>query len=459
MGTNRSRARFTARRFAAVLATIGVLVTSSGVALMVTATPANALAQDHDDDKKVVVCHATDSDHNPYTGIDVSVNAVVSSGHLDHRNNPTQTWKTDGTWNGIHHNAGDSKRDYIASYPGHVLDGNISKSWCGNDSVTDPATASVDWVEPTCNNENTASYSTSGTHVTWSVVTGSATPGTYLKLKATAVSPYKLAGNQSYKYFDHTFNEEQDCTAYDASADVQFTEPQCENENTASYTPTGINVTFEITDGSVAPGATVEITATATAGHAFDNESKTKVFTHTFDAAEICEVVLPPRELTPQAPTFVDPTCTTDPSMGLPEPVVVDIPEKLRAAVGPVITTVDVDGIRYEATGSLVPGGTVDVVATLIDPETSFFAEGADTAWSHTFTVPAGCTTVDPPVADPETVTPVVTPTVVDSGLVGDVVTDGRAQKGLALMVSGMLLLLGAGALGLVRPRGDATLS
>jgi hypothetical protein len=253
---------------------------------------------------------------------------------------------------------------------------------------------------------------------------------------------------------------------------VQFTDPECENENTAGFTPTGNNVTFEITDGEVAPGEWVEITATATGGHAFANESKTQVFTHTFDEEEICEIVLPPREVTPEAPTFVDPTCDVDASLGLPEQGLVEVPDDLvdqtpaRAAVGPAIDTVDVDGIRYEASGSLAPGGTVEVVATLIDPETTVFAPKVTTSWSHTFAVPTGCTAVAPPIVDApsvdtttDTKSPTaVTPTVVNAGLASGVVQDARAQQGLALVLAGMVLLVCAGGLGLVRPRAGARL-
>lgn len=450
MGTKRTGARFTPRRLAALLATLGMLVMSSGITLMVTAAPANAAI-------KVGVCHANNSDDNgnsPYIYQELPV--AGAAGHaLTHRSGgvAVKHWSSDGTWNGTWHDAGDERPDYIEG-----LDGNFTESWCES-SANAPVTADVDWTEPDCDNQNTASWEGEGDNVTFSLTDGTPAPDASVEVTATAADGYHFAGGVKTKKFTHTFDEAEDCTAYDASAEVVFTDPQCENENTASYAPTGNNVTFEITDGSVAPGATVEVTATATAGHAFDNETKIKVFTYTFDPVEICEIVLPPRELAPEAPTFVDPTCDVDPSMGLPEPVevpddVIDAPT--RVAAGPVIKTSDVDGIHYEASGSLVPGGTVDVVATLIDPQTSFFPEGAVTEWSHTFTVPTGCTSVAPPVVDPTTETPVVIPSVVSSGLASDVVQDSRAQKGLALMFAGMLLLIGAGGLGLLRPSGAA---
>lgn len=450
MGTTRLRARFTARRFAALLATLGVLVASSGVALMVTATPANAAVI------KVGVCHANNSDENansPYNYLELPLPGAA--GHaLTHRSGgvAVKHWDSAGTWNGMWHEAGDERPDYIEG-----LDGQFTQSWC--ESVSNaPVTATVDWTEPDCDNQNTATWLGEGDNVTFALTEGSPAPGASVEVTATAADGYHFAGGVKTKKFTHEYDGPEDCTAYDASASVQFIDPQCENENTADYTPTGNNVTFEITDGSVAPGASVEITATATEGHAFDDESKTKVFTYTFDPVEICEIVLPPRELTPEAPTFVDPTCDIDPSMSLPEPVVVDVPDDVidspaRAAAGPAIETVDVDGIHYEASGSLTPGGAVDVVATLINPATTVFAPEVETEWSHTFAVPDGCTTVEPPVVDPTTVTPVVTPTVVSSGVV-PTAKDLRGEQGLALLVTGMILMVLAGGLGAVRPGG-----
>lgn len=446
-----------ARRIAAFLATLGVLVMSSGIALMVTATPASATI-------KVKVCHANNSDdngNNPYNYLEVGAPAAFAAHGAIHRSGPgLKHWSSAGTWNGVWHDAGDPRPDYVAMHPWNHQ---ISESWCEN-AANAPVTAEVDWTEPDCDNQNTAAWDGMGDHVTFALTDGNLAPGATVEVTATAADGYHFAGGVTTKKFDHTFDAAEDCTAYDASADVQFVDPECENENTPSYAPTGNNVTFEITDGEVAPGEWVEITATATEGHAFADESTTKVFTHTFDPEEICEIVLPPRELTPEAPTFVDPTCDADPSLALPEQGV-EIPDDLvdsaRAAVGPVIETADVDGIHYEASGSLVPGGTVEVVATLVDPETTVFAPEVTTAWSHTFAVPTGCTSVAPPIVDTpsvdtttDTTSPtVVTPTVVNAGLASDVVQDARAQQGLALVLAGMVLLVCAGGLGLVRPR------
>lgn len=162
--------------------------------------------------------------------------------------------------------------------------------------------------------------------------------------------------------------------------------------------------------------------------------------------------------LTPQEPTFVPATCTSGATITLPQQAT---EESYRMAVDPTISSSDVDGVHYVATGSLAPGGTVNVDATLIDPKTTDFVEGATTHWSYPVTAPSGCTEVSPPVVESEVVvsppkakTPkahaaAVTPTVVEAGLLGTSAQDLRGEQGLALMVAGMVMLVGAGGLGL----------
>lgn len=177
--------------------------------------------------------------------------------------------------------------------------------------------------------------------------------------------------------------------------------------------------------------------------------------------AVTCEVD-GPRVLTPQEPTFVNATCTSDASITLPAL------ELSRLAAGPAIGSTDVNGVHYAASGGLKPGDTVQVDATLIDPETTTFADGVKTSWTFPVTAPTGCTQVSPPttttegqvvVSTPKTKTPktksTVTPTVVEAGLVGTSARDLRGEQGLALMVAGMVMLVAAGGLGL-RVRGAA---
>jgi hypothetical protein len=238
-----------------------------------------------------------------------------------------------------------------------------------------------------------------------------------------------------------------------ATATVSFTDPTCEAPSSGSITKSADEASFVVTpdQASYSIGDSVTVTATADSGAAFD-EGATTTWNHTFEPSD-GPCVEGPRVLTPQEPSFTDPTCTTDPSVTLPSAPVLS-----RAAAGSLPDSVDVNGIRYTATGDLVPGGTVTVDATLLDEGTTF--GDAKHSWSHTFTTPTGCTQVSPPVTESQVVvnTPktkstktksTVTPTVVEAGLVGTSAQDLRGEQGLALMVAGMVMLVAAGGLGL----------
>lgn len=76
MGNKKASKRMSARRAATFLAALGALVMSSGIALMVTATPANAASSG-----KVTFCHSTGSNSNPWVEETTSVNAFYV-GHV-----------------------------------------------------------------------------------------------------------------------------------------------------------------------------------------------------------------------------------------------------------------------------------------------------------------------------------------------------------------------------------------
>lgn len=377
MGNKNAQGRLSARRVATFLAALGALVMSSGIALMVVATPAHAAA-----DPKIVVCKYVSTPGGELQGgnnpIEVSLNTLNNVVDSTWLNDPNRTFPK--SWNDAQGQGGGST---AIGYAGHDLGISDCPGYEDNTPALD-ATASVDITNPSCDNENTPSYDVSATHATWEVV-----------------------------------------------------------------------------DSDVSPGGFVTVKFTATVGHAFADESTEKTITEDFGPAADCQVD-GPRQLTPQEPSFTDPTCTTDPSVTLPSAPVLS-----RAAAGSLPDSVDVNGIRYTATGDLVAGGTVEVDATLLDPETTTFGEAVH-HWSHTFTTPTGCTQVSPPttttegqvvVSTPKTKTTktksTVTPTVVEAGLVGTSARDLRGEQGLALMVAGMVMLVAAGGLGL-RVRGAA---
>jgi hypothetical protein len=269
MGNNKASRKPSARRAAAFLAALGVLVMSSGVALMVAATPANAAP-----DPKVVVCK------------------------------------------------------YVST-PGGTLDHIVivSENTLQNTGYVAPPPAS--WTDA-------HGQSTQG-----SIAIRYANEGEQANDVATSECP----------------QGEEEPT--DTAAVVTFTDPTCDNNNEASYDASGEGIDFEVTSGSAAPGADIVVTATAQDGFNLTNGPE---FSHTFGAA------------------------------------------------------LDLEGEPC-----------VSVSPPVVDPPV-----------------------VDPPVVDtPDVNPPTVTPTVVHAGLAGTSTPDLRGQQGLALMFAGMVMLLGAGGLGL----------
>jgi hypothetical protein len=232
-----------------------------------------------------------------------------------------------------------------------------------------------------------------------------------------------------------------------AHAALNVVDPSCENGNTASFTVTAdhaellwVKVNGDKVEAdlgaavAVQPGDSIQAKVHADQHYKFDvgddETAKNLTLTDTVGAVEVnCTAV------TPVAPSFVEPTCTTAPSVQTPTSELV----------------------TYTVTGNTVAGGSVHVVAALVNSETSHFAEGATTTWDHTFTVPTGCTAVSPPttagtteVSPPKAKAEATTPTVVHAGLVGDAATSGSGQAGLDLALGGLLLMAGAAGLVLV---------
>lgn len=193
----------TARRIAGLLTALGMLVMSSGVALIVTASPANAATP-------VVVCHATSSDTNPYVLIVVDDDSTQFTAHLAHRDSPNKKWKSPGIFLGDPHVKGDPKPDLIASYTDendvfHELDGNITAETCAGEVLEIEIQASVTFSGPTCEDPSAASFATIGDHVTFEVTAGSVAPGAGVTVTATVDDGYTFAGDIQSLDFSHQF--------------------------------------------------------------------------------------------------------------------------------------------------------------------------------------------------------------------------------------------------------------
>lgn len=167
----------------------------------------------------------------------------------------------------------------------------------------------------------------------------------------------------------------------------------------------------------------------------------------------------PPTEVTAAAPTFRNPSC----------------PDPTAAVVLP--TT---EGVTYSQSAPAAPGATVTVTAVA---QEGFVLTG-QSSWTHTFTaVPTDCDqgppppeppnppvvlppVVEPPAAEPPAaappaaappaVAPPVTPSVIRAGVVpaSEPIGTDYGPLGLAMLASGLVLLMGAGARSLARSRG-----
>ena len=207
---NKQANKSTARRAATFLAVLGALVMSSGVALVVASTPANAAQEEH---IPVNVCHATSSDTNPYVFITVDNDATKLKGHLMHREDPNKKWKSAGTWNGIDHVKGDSKRDYIADYTDeggdfHELDGNLTAEDCPGTSEEPEdliASASVSFVDPTCAAPAQADFSGNGEHVGFEIHSGAKAAGSSIVVRAYTIDGASFADESNFKDFSHSY--------------------------------------------------------------------------------------------------------------------------------------------------------------------------------------------------------------------------------------------------------------
>jgi hypothetical protein len=136
---------------------------------------------------KVVICHATNSDTNPYVVIDVAVASVKYKGHLAHRTTPNKTWKLATTWNGTLHAAGSAKADLIEG-----LDGNVTRAFCqahGTHPTPTTSTTTTPSGTTTTTPSGTTTTTSSGTTTTTSSGTTTTTPGSTVSGTSTTTTP------------------------------------------------------------------------------------------------------------------------------------------------------------------------------------------------------------------------------------------------------------------------------
>lgn len=123
-------------KIALVIATIVAVILA-----LVLIPQTTADANEGNGQEKVGVCHRTASDSNPYVFIEVP--ADEANGHItgtDKQHNSKAVWKSDGTFRGVPHKAGDVKLDYYATSATECQDTEVPPA----DEPVTPAVTAVD---------------------------------------------------------------------------------------------------------------------------------------------------------------------------------------------------------------------------------------------------------------------------------------------------------------------------
>ncbi|GAB7005808.1 hypothetical protein JCM18899A_32810 [Nocardioides sp. AN3] len=210
-----------------------------------------------------------------------------------------------------------------------------------------------------------------GDHVTFQVTSGTVAPGATVTITATAESGYTVPGGRTTMTFTHTFCQVPSSDTTVLHAWVRFTEATAEHgPSWTGYVngqpdSAGDHVTFQVTSGAVAPGATVTITATADSGYTFPGGRTTMTFAHTF-----CQVPSSDTTVLHAWVRFTEATAEHGPSWtgyvnGQPD------------SAG--------DHVTFQVTsGTVAPGATVTITATAESGYT--FPHGKTTmTFTHTF--------------------------------------------------------------------------
>ncbi|HET8562103.1 MAG TPA: hypothetical protein VFL69_16410 [Marmoricola sp.] len=402
------------RRAAAFLAVAGVLVMSSGVALLATAGSATA---DPSGDAKVVVCKyvGKPGESRLQTGqnpIEVSVNTLKN---LDPPWDGTFPW----AWTDAQGQAGGGSIAirYLGDTPGDI-------SECPQPEVL-TATADVTAVQPTCDDVNgswtatatnatvTGSEGSDGSTTGAGVTTGDGVRNGSVTVSFAADDGAEFAGGETTATKTVTFGDvvppegwtfdeatgkcvQVSPPAAEATAQVQAVQPTCDDPN-GSWTATATNAT--VTGSEASDGSTTG--AGVTTGNGVRNGSVTVSFAAT-DGAEFAGGAATAQKTV----TFGD--------------------------------VVPPEGLTFdEATGKCVQVSP-PVKPPVVKPPT---------------VKPPTVSPPQQPAAPVAQVNAPTVPTVVHAGLAGSPTSDPRGPQGMALLAAGALLLVAATALAGRSPR------
>jgi hypothetical protein len=221
MGNNLKNKRMSARRAAGFMAALGVLVMSSGVALMVAATPANAA-----DPVSVTFCHSTSSESNPWELITTNANAFYE-GHVLQQH-------TDDVYPSV---------DFVHGQDAVHVNAQGDQAFLANGcSAVAPAvaTASATPIQPTCANP-AGGYTTNVSNATFAS-TPAAVPGGTIHLTANATGNAKFAGGATTLDVPVTLNAAPtNCNTVVSPPKTPTSTPKAPKHHATAVTPTVVH--------------------------------------------------------------------------------------------------------------------------------------------------------------------------------------------------------------------------
>jgi hypothetical protein len=320
-------------------------------------------------DKDVTLCHATDSNTNPYVEITVDA-AGAYNGHLGH---------TGPVWNPT------LKADHIKwgdiiptfSYSGHQYSLNVPAGQALLDNgcsaaPTAVSAAAVTFTDGSCSVDPSYNVPNQPAGVL-TTVTGAATPlwSKTVTVTFTADEGYTLTGQAVYS---HTFGAKPDCRSSVTPENPAVNQATCDYAGQLG----GFLITPVTTDGISYTVKDLVVTATATDGHKLGNLPDGWTMAEDSDTVATFTVV--------QA----DPTCLVDVSPVNPTVTDAVCDSTTGIVSGMLITPATTDGVTYTVDG-LVVTATADAAHKLAN--TAGWDMADDSNKAAIFTVV--------PVADP----------------------------------------------------------
>jgi hypothetical protein len=338
---------------------------------------------DNDTTKKVDVCHATGSNSNPYTKINISVSAFFQAGHIDHAGDIYEAF------------------DYVKHGTTHHVDAKGDTSLLKYDDCVKPVTKVVPSnpiVKDKCGTENdhyglpdntdSITYTRSGLDIVATITADDTTWGT---LPAGWV---KTDGTHATYPFSATNWDTTPCEVPPTHITVTFpepTQPTCTEDGSLPNKPEDTDQVTWAWDGNT-------LTATAKPGFVIDGDASKTYDTpgkatgnQSTDPNAPCFVPPPPQECTPSGDWYTEdiaPTVTPDGWLfSGPHAQAVDyyhpVSGNLQGLAAQSITYTNVSGYHPSLVFEVYRNGTTGYATIVAEPYQNGWVAGQ----SGTFTV------------------------------------------------------------------------